>query len=404
MHILLSPSATPTETRAWLCEALPELFSSDDFVCALDGAGLLALDEVSAGTVLKLTKFGHRRKLTMALGPSRDALSSPPPGSSSTAGSSAAAGPSSAGPSAAAGSSSAGPSAAAGSSSASSSAAGSSSAGAGSSSTAPLLVDEEEAAGEEGGCVDPQAAERQLHAEAHALGNVSWVVEKLRPLLSASRHAAWASDAVRADKLRELDKLRGKCELPGVSIVVVGNTGAGKSTLLNALLGETNVLPTNGMRACTACLINLAFDDTEGRKDAPNYRGEVGFLTQAEWARELDDLLDDITASDGPNAGRVSLSVREDSPSYGSWCKLFAVYGEHFTHSRERTDEFVGERRVYKDPTLESLKAKLVRATSITGALGSTHRVTAEAPRDFRKSLERCAENHGSHGTSARLT
>jgi ABC-type transport system involved in cytochrome bd biosynthesis fused ATPase/permease subunit len=39
--------------------------------------------------------------------------------------------------------------------------------------------------------------------------------------------------------------------LPGMTTVVVGNTGAGKSTLINGLLGESNVLPTNGMRACT---------------------------------------------------------------------------------------------------------------------------------------------------------
>jgi GTPase SAR1 family protein len=36
-----------------------------------------------------------------------------------------------------------------------------------------------------------------------------------------------------------------------MTTVVVGNTGAGKSTLINGLLGESNVLPTNGMRACT---------------------------------------------------------------------------------------------------------------------------------------------------------
>ena len=32
----------------------------------------------------------------------------------------------------------------------------------------------------------------------------------------------------------------------------------------------------------------------------------VEFLTQAEWDKELPDLLDDLTPSDGPNAGRAS--------------------------------------------------------------------------------------------------
>lgn len=33
---------------------------------------------------------------------------------------------------------------------------------------------------------------------------------------------------------------------------VVGNTGAGKSSVINAVLDEERLLPTNGMRACTA--------------------------------------------------------------------------------------------------------------------------------------------------------
>ena len=217
--------------------------------------------------------------------------------------------------------------------------------------------------------------EDALTNEAFALGNVQWVCEKLSTALTDPRNDAWARGPMREAKLAELTQLRKHKGLPGVHIVVCGNTGAGKSTLLNALLDETSVLPTNGMRACTACLIELAYDESDA-SDAPVYRGEVEFLSEAEWHKELDDLLDDLTATDGPNAGRVSLSVSEDAPSHGSWCKLWAVYGEHFTHSRERTEEFgPGNRRIYKDPTLESLKAKLLRTRGITQSLGSTHTV-----------------------------
>lgn len=38
-------------------------------------------------------------------------------------------------------------------------------------------------------------------------------------------------------------------------IVVLGETGAGKSSTLNALIGETRLLPTNAMRACTAAIV-----------------------------------------------------------------------------------------------------------------------------------------------------
>jgi len=47
-----------------------------------------------------------------------------------------------------------------------------------------------------------------------------------------------------------------------------------QSTLLNALIGERNALPTNGMRACTAVLAELSYDE-----DQEGYYGEVEFLT-----------------------------------------------------------------------------------------------------------------------------
>ena len=57
--------------------------------------------------------------------------------------------------------------------------------------------------------------------------------------------------------------------------MVLGNTGAGKSTLLNAIIGERNALPTNGMRACTAALAELSYtDETDG------YLGEVEFISE----------------------------------------------------------------------------------------------------------------------------
>ncbi|KAH8045915.1 hypothetical protein JL722_13967 [Aureococcus anophagefferens] len=69
-----------------------------------------------------------------------------------------------------------------------------------------------------------------------------------------------------------------------MSCVVCGTTGAGKSTLLNALLGESEVLPTNGMRACTAVLIELRYlDDAASPGDGSTYVGEAEFLTRAEW-------------------------------------------------------------------------------------------------------------------------
>ena len=42
----------------------------------------------------------------------------------------------------------------------------------------------------------------------------------------------------------------------------------------------------------------------------------MDFLSQAEWGKELNELLDDLTPNDGSNAGRVLVSeVQPDRPS-----------------------------------------------------------------------------------------
>ncbi len=130
---------------------------------------------------------------------------------------------------------------------------------------------------------------------------------------------------------------------------------------------------------------------------------QVTFQSEAEWSAELGALLDDLTATDGPNAGRVNLWVAEDAPSYPSWCKLYAVYGaafprdtqtnsrrscrdrsaprvtgEAFTHSREKSDTERGPdgRAVYKNPMLPVLRAKLERergAPNISASISAIH-------------------------------
>jgi predicted GTPase len=68
-------------------------------------------------------------------------------------------------------------------------------------------------------------------------------------LATQQRAAAWAKD---------LDALARRAEMRPVVVGVVGDTGAGKSSMLNALLGEEEVLPQNGMRACTACVVEVS--------------------------------------------------------------------------------------------------------------------------------------------------
>lgn len=69
-------------------------------------------------------------------------------------------------------------------------------------------------------------------------------------LASKENVAHWAS---------ELEAIRQRLAKPRTVIGVFGSTGAGKSSMLNCLLGEEDVLPTSGMRACTACVVELSW-------------------------------------------------------------------------------------------------------------------------------------------------
>ncbi|KAG2348817.1 hypothetical protein BDR05DRAFT_873352 [Suillus weaverae] len=114
--------------------------------------------------------------------------------------------------------------------------------------------------------------------------------------------------------LREIDNLLSQ-GAPTTMIAVCGATGAGKSSILNALLDD-NIVPTSGMRACTAVVTEIAYHA------APTINADVSFLSEAEWRAELAVLLDDLVDGDG-NLKRTT-DLRSDSGV--AWHKVHAVY------------------------------------------------------------------------------
>lgn len=87
---------------------------------------------------------------------------------------------------------------------------------------------------------------------------------------------------------QEVEELKSRLQSPNTVISVVGDTGAGKSSLLNSLLGEESVLPTNGMRACTAVVVEIAYHEMD------YFEAEIEFLAKDEWQQELKILLEDL--------------------------------------------------------------------------------------------------------------
>ena len=99
---------------------------------------------------------------------------------------------------------------------------------------------------------------------------------------------------------------------------VVGATGAGKSSVINAMLDEERLVSTNCMRACTAVVTEISYN----QKDI-QYRAEVEFIARQDWEKELKILFKDLF--DG--SGEVSKDcTNEESDAGIAYAKIRAVY------------------------------------------------------------------------------
>ncbi|OHE95598.1 hypothetical protein CORC01_09030 [Colletotrichum orchidophilum] len=133
------------------------------------------------------------------------------------------------------------------------------------------------------------------------------------------------SDLKRAKQWREnVEKLQSEYKMPRFVIGVLGDTGSGKSSLINAVLDEERVVPTNCMRACTAVITEISWNDSDNPRN--KYRAEIEFITQAEWTTEVIALHRDILDHDG----KLSSDIRNaDSDAGIAYSILKSVYPKH---------------------------------------------------------------------------
>ena len=85
--------------------------------------------------------------------------------------------------------------------------------------------------------------------------------------------------------IKQIDTVRAEAKQTRTIIGVVGNTGAGKSSVVNAVLEEERIVPTNCMRACTAVVTEMSYNDSED--EASKYRAEIEFIKAEDWEKEL---------------------------------------------------------------------------------------------------------------------
>lgn len=107
-------------------------------------------------------------------------------------------------------------------------------------------------------------------------------------------------------------------------IGVSGNTGAGKSSVINAVLEEERLVPTNCMRACTAVVTEMCYN--ESSDPSTPYRAEIEFVQPDDWRRELAILFEEVF--DG--AGSINKDVHNSESIAGvAYAKMRAVYHNH---------------------------------------------------------------------------
>ncbi|KAF2102156.1 hypothetical protein NA57DRAFT_35654, partial [Rhizodiscina lignyota] len=181
---------------------------------------------------------------------------------------------------------------------------------------------------------------------------------------SMSRKSHISRDA--AQWLTQIENLRKQAVKGRTVIGVVGNTGAGKSSVINAMLDEERLVPTNCMRACTAVVTEISWNDS----DDPDlrYRAQIEFIKEEDWAKELAVLFKDLI----DQSGEVSRDcTNADSDAGIAYAKIKAVYP-----------------RLTKEMIAESSVEQLLRHSDVRAVLGTTKTIEQDESGPFYKHLQ----------------
>ncbi|KAF2128828.1 hypothetical protein P153DRAFT_423306 [Dothidotthia symphoricarpi CBS 119687] len=171
--------------------------------------------------------------------------------------------------------------------------------------------------------------------------------------------------------IQAIEKLIPQAARKRTVVGVVGNTGAGKSSVINAMLDEERLVPTNCMRACTAVVTEMSWNDSND--PSSKYRGEIEFISRADWEKELSVLMKEFLSENGTLSREAS---NQDSDAGIAWAKFHAVYPKI-------------ARDALEDCTIDSLMSE----KAVLDVLGTNKNIHTAQPGRFYQELQQYVDS-----------
>lgn len=195
--------------------------------------------------------------------------------------------------------------------------------------------------------------------EAAVAKGITILKEIEEPLVTARR------DAESQQWLKQIKLGRDLAKTSRTVLGVVGNTGAGKSSVINALLDEERLVPTNCMRACTAVVTEISYNEVD--KENAKYRAEIEFIQPEDWRRELAVLFEEVFVMKG-----LSKDAHNPETIAGvAYAKIRAVYHKHT-----------------KDMLQKSTVEQLMSVPDVGSILGTVKRINSRDCASFYQRLQ----------------